>query len=131
MNTKVIMTASAVTLAVAGILLIFMPVEIANYLDLGNAKTFQLILQIAGAVLFAFAMLNWMARSSIIGGIYNKPIAIANFTHFAIGSLSLIKALMLYDGFNNTIVGIAFIYTFFAMAFAGISFKNPRVSKKE
>ena len=41
-----------------------------------------------------FAMLNWMAKGVIIGGIYSRPIVIANLAHFLIGDLELIKAVI-------------------------------------
>jgi hypothetical protein len=46
-------------------------------------------------------MLNWMAKGTIIGGIYNRPIAIANLTHFLIGGLALAKL-----AFNNHKISI-------------------------
>jgi hypothetical protein len=51
-------------------------------------------LQFLGAAYFAFAMLNWMAKGAIIGGIYNRPIAIANLSHFVIGGIALTKAVL-------------------------------------
>src|ERR1700744_1671498 len=84
MNTKLIMTASALFLAVLGISLTFLPREIAGVTGISSAKTFQLMLQIMGALYFSFAMINWMAKGAIIGGIYNKPLAIGNFTHLFI-----------------------------------------------
>src|SRR5471030_22163 len=97
MNTKLIMSASAVFLAIIGISLTFAPREIAAYSGIGSAKSFVLLLQIMGALYFSFAMINWTAKGGIIGGIYNKPIAMGNFTHFFIGALALAKALI-----NNT-----------------------------
>lgn len=96
MNTKLIMTLSAVLLAILGISLTFLPTEISDYFGINSMKTFQLIMQILGALYFAFAMLNWMTKGSYIGGIYNRPIVIANFTHFFIGGPVLFKGLMKY-----------------------------------
>ena len=36
-------------------------------------------LQLLGAALFAFAWLNWIGRGAIYGGIYGRPIVVANF----------------------------------------------------
>lgn len=76
----------------AGLLLIFIPQEILQ--SLGNAAENMptLILQILGGLYFGFAMLNWMARDGVIGGIYNRPITIANVSHFMIGGIPLLKA---------------------------------------
>jgi hypothetical protein len=129
MNTKLIMTVSAVLLALAGISLTFFPNEIANHIGLGSAKPSQLVIQILGALYFGFAMLNWMAKGSIIGGIYNKPLVIANLSHFVIGGLALIKGLT-----NNNIdrsyafVILTGVYTIFAILFGILFVRHPENS---
>ncbi len=130
MNTKLIMTLSAMALAIIGISLTFLPTEISNYIQINSTKAFQLLLQILGALFFAFAMLNWMTKESIIGGIYNRPIAIANFTHFAISSLALIKGLAANPGLPYIIWILAGIYSVFALLFGIILFGNPISVKK-
>jgi len=81
MNTKSLMTLSAMILAMIGISLIFLPNEILDYLELSVSETLQLLMQIIGSLYFALAVLNWMSKGSFIGGIYNRPIAMANLTH--------------------------------------------------
>jgi hypothetical protein len=125
MNTKTLMSASSIILASAGILLTFIPDEILKYFNWERTGPLLLLLQILGALYFAFALLNWMCRSSAIGGIYNKPIAIANVAHFLIGGLPLIKGILFNPGLPYVIWGIAAIYTFFAIAFGLINFINP------
>jgi len=49
------------------------------------------VVQIAGALYFGFAILNWTAKGTLLGGIYGRPIVLANFTHFAIGAITLLK----------------------------------------
>jgi hypothetical protein len=123
------MSLSAVFLAFIGVALSFFPGEIAVYIGVGYAQTFQLILQLSGALYFAFAMLNWMAKRSHIGGIYNRPIAIANCTHFFMGGLALIKALINHPGFAAPVWILAGLYSIFAILFGFILFRNP-VSQK-
>ena len=67
-TTKLIMILSAVFLAVIGISLTFLPAEIAGITGITPDKTFTVILQLLGALYFSFAMLNWMAKGTIIGG---------------------------------------------------------------
>jgi hypothetical protein len=129
MNTKLIMISSAVLMALIGIALSFFPGEIAVFIGVGFAQTFQLILQLSGALYFAFAMLNWMAKGSHIGGIYNRPIAIANFTHFLMGGLALIKIIMNNPGITPAIWILAGLYSLFAVLFGWILMRNP-VSEK-
>ena len=68
------MTLSAMILALIGISLILLPNEILDYLELSVSDTLELLMQIIGSFYFAFAILNWMSKGSIIGGIYNRPI---------------------------------------------------------
>ena len=82
MNTKSLMTLSAMILALIGISLIFLPNEILDYLELRASETLQLLMQIIGSLYFALAILNWMSKGSFISGIYNRPIAMANYDTF-------------------------------------------------
>jgi energy-converting hydrogenase Eha subunit C len=125
MNTKLLMSASALVLGATGIILTFMPEEVSRMLMLiGSPILFQLL----GALYFAFAMLNWTAKGNLIGGIYSRPVAIANFAHFMIGGLALIK-LALHQSFSFlSILGI--LYAIFAILFGWIFFTNPVAKTK-
>jgi hypothetical protein len=117
LNRKMLMSLSAVFMAMLGILGTFMPQEILNYADAGAGAEglLLLIVQIAGALYMGFAILNWMARFSLIGGIYNRPVAIGNFLHFTMVALVLIKALTI-DQSAEIVVGTV-IYAVFAIWF--------------
>jgi hypothetical protein len=130
MNTKLIMTASALFLAVLGISLTFLPREIADQTGICSAKSFQLVLQITGALYFSFAMVNWMAKGAIIGGIYNKPIAIGNFTHFFIGALALIKAAANTSNLPAGVYLLTGPYAVFALLFGLVAFRDPNRQKQ-
>ncbi|HTE01021.1 MAG TPA: hypothetical protein VK668_17140 [Mucilaginibacter sp.] len=125
LNTKLIMTLSAVFLGIIGIGLTFLPNEIAALTGISPSKILLLILQILGALYFSFAMLNWTAKGAIIGGIYNKPIATANLTHFMIGALALIKALLNNHDLPCGIWVLAGIYSIFAVIFGMMFFRHP------
>ncbi len=125
MNTKLIMTLSAAFLAAMGIAFIFLPQEIAAATNSGSGVTANLVFQALGALYFGFAMLNWMARGAIIGGIYNRPAAVANFTHFFIGALALIKAVPQSHNLPPLIWAVTFGYAVFATLFGFILFRHP------
>jgi hypothetical protein len=125
MNTKVVMTVSAIFLALAGISLTFFPKEIAIYIGLDPAKPSQLVIQILGALYFGFAMLNWMAKGSIIGGIYNKPLVIANLSHFLIGGLALIKGMTSMGKPSYLFVLLIGTYIIFATLFGILFIRHP------
>lgn len=125
MNTRVLMTASAIVLGSTGIALSFLPQEAAVLWGL-PAET-ALLFQLLGAAYFGFAMLNWMAKANLIGGIYSLPVALGNFAHFLIGSLTLLKLCMN----NATTVPVylwlnALAYGLFALLFGYVLFTSPR-----
>ena len=130
MNTKVLMTTSAVSLLTAGIILTFLHDEILKYAYLENTRPLQLLLQIIGALYFGFGMLNWMSKSGLIGGIYNRPIAVANFTHFFIAGLALIKGIMANPVLPKTIWIVSCVYLIFAISFGIVLFRHPLTEKK-
>jgi len=125
MNTKSLMTLSAIILALIGINLIFLPKEILDYFELSVSDTLELLMQIIGSFYFAFAILNWMSKGSIIGGIYNRPIAMANLAHFVIAGLALIKGVLANPSLSYVIWSIAIIYSIFAILFGIVAFKHP------
>lgn len=70
MRTKILLTSSAIFMAVLGMLSTFMPQEILEYYgSYREGEKFVVpVVQIAGALYLGFAILNWTARSSLIGG---------------------------------------------------------------
>jgi hypothetical protein len=124
MNTKLVMILSAIIMAVIGISASFIPHEILTFIELPAVNPAPLLIQIMGAMYFSFAMINWFAKSNVIGGIYGKPIAIGNFTHFSISSLALIKGVNI-DTSSAIILVATLIYLIFAILFGYIAFGNP------
>lgn len=131
MNTKLIMTASALVLGAAGLVFTFAPEEILKILNIETSKLSQLLIQILGALYFGFAMMNWMARESAIGGIYNRPIAVANITHFSMAGLALIKGAFAMQGAPIGIWIVTGIYAIFAVVFGTLLFRHPMTEKKD
>lgn len=127
MNTKMIMTVCAFLQGMLGIVLSFLPQEIANYLSWPDTQ--PIILQILGAMYFGFAIVNWTAKANIMGGIYGKPIALGNFAHFVIGALALIKWITQHTAIHMMLV-ITVIYIIFAIVFGYILFVHPKVKVK-
>lgn len=125
MNSKLIMTASAVLLAILGLGLTFTGAEITALFMVSSTPLFQLLLQVLGALYFAFAMLNWMAKGNVIGGIYNRPIAIANFAHFFMGGLALVKSLISHPNLPSVLWVLAGCYCLFALLFGRVLFRSP------
>jgi len=122
--TRLILSASAIVLVVLGLAATFAPHEIATALALTPAGVLPLLIQLLGATLFALAMINWMARGSLIGGIYNRPVAVGNVAHFVIGALAATKA-VLHGEHRPIVIAIAALYVVFAIAFGMILMRSP------
>lgn len=125
------MTCSALILLVTGMACTFLPYDLLQALGLSGARPEALVIQILGGLYFGFGMLNWMARSSRIGGIYNRPIAIANFSHFFISGIALFKALAGMEHAAAPWWGLGLVYLVFGLLFARILFLDPLSGAKD
>ncbi|KAA9331965.1 hypothetical protein [Adhaeribacter soli] len=124
MNTKLLMTSSGFFMAASGITLSFFPHEILQFADQKPSLVMDLVLQVLGALYLGFAMLNWMAKGNLIGGIYSRPVAIGNLAHFLIAGLALLKAAFTM-GNSPFVWALAIIYAGFALAFGLVTFTHP------
>jgi hypothetical protein len=125
MNTKIVMTSSALFLAILGISLSFLPAEITAYFNVEPNQISILFLQILSAFYLGFGILNWMAKGALIGGIYNRPIAIGNLMHFGVGAIALVKTVMNSQTNSLVVIVITAIYIIFALLFGYIFRNNP------
>lgn len=128
MNTKILMASSAFVMAVLGVAATFLPQEIIAALGGGGGRTLPLLVQVLGAAYLGFAMLNWMAKESLIGGIYSRPVSMGNFLHFAIAGIALVKAVAAGERAVAVLVCTA-IYVVFAVAFGAVVFGRAKVAK--
>ena len=125
MNAKNLMIASAVFFGIIGLGLTFLPEELYGYLSTERNQTALLILQIFGAAYLGFAMLNWMTRNNLIGGIYGKPLIIGNLVHFLVSSFALIKILGKIENHFEIILTLTIIYAAFTIGFGFVFMTNP------
>ncbi len=125
MNTKIVITLSALFLAIIGILLSFLPNEIMDYLNVEPNSITVLFMKILSALYLGFGILNWMAKGTLIGGIYNRPIAIGNLMHFGVGAIALVKVVTNIKEHSGIIISLAAVYVIFAILFAYVFRTNP------
>ena len=125
MKTKLLMTSSALFCAIIGILLSFLPNEIAEYLSVEPTIITILFLKILSALYLGFGILNWMAKGTLIGGIYNRRIAIGNLMHFGVGAIALVKVISNIQTHSEIIIFLTVFYVIFALLFAYVFKTNP------
>ncbi|MGO4921559.1 hypothetical protein [Maribacter spongiicola] len=130
MNTKILMTSCALFLAIMGILLSFLPNEIVEYLNVKPNIITILFLKIMSALYLGFGILNWMAKGTLIGGIYNRPIAIGNLMHFGVGAIALVKIASNIQIHSEIIISLSAVYVIFALLFAYVFRTNPIKTEK-
>jgi hypothetical protein len=130
MNTKIVMTSSALFLAIIGILLSFLPTEIMDYLNVEPNIITTLFLKIMSALYLGFGILNWMAKGTLIGGIYNKPIAIGNLMHFGVGAIAMVKVTTNIQTYSEIMISITAVYMIFTLLFIYTFKTNPIKTKK-
>ena len=128
MNTALLMRASSIIMGVVGVAAIFAPEEVIAQIG-GPAGVFnKLLIEIAGALYFGFALMNWMAQGNLIGGVYSRPVAMGNFAHFFVAGMALIKIVFAGEHSIPALAGAA-VYTVFAVLFAVVVFGNPQQSQ--
>ena len=125
MNTKILMTSSAIFMAIIGILFSFLPNEIVVYLNIEPNIITILFLKIMSALYLGFGILNWMAKGTLIGGIYNRPIAIGNLMHFGVGAIALVKVVSNIQTHSEIVIFLTAFYIIFTILFAYVFKTNP------
>jgi hypothetical protein len=124
MNRKTLMMASSVFTGLLGVIASFLPNEVLNSIGILPMDTLTLFVQISGALYVGFAVMNWMAKTVLIGGIYARPLAMGNFAHFIIAAIALIKAVMKKSDLEYLWLA-AILYSTFAVLFGLVLFSNP------
>ena len=120
---------SALFMAVLGFVATFLPQELVGYSSSQANELVVSVIQVTGALYWGFAILNWMARSNLIGGIYSRPVALGNFLHFVMVALTMWR--LVGDGHTTIeVVLAAVVYTGFAVSFGLVLFTHPHTSKQ-
>jgi len=125
MRTRALMMASAVAMATAGLALTFLPQEFLSWAGTQPRGIAVLLAQAAGALYVGFAVLNWMAKDVVIGGIYSRPVTVGNFAHFFILAAALVR-LAASPQRSGFILLVAAVYCLFAVCFGLLLFTSPR-----
>lgn len=124
MSTKLVMTAAAAVLGALGIGFTFAPDEVHALIAGAPSAGGSIALQLTGALYLGFAMLDWTAKATLLGGIYGRPTVIGNLLHFTMGALALLKVSFATEA-SPTVLSLALLYTGFAVLFARMLFASP------
>lgn len=123
---------SAVLYFLAGVAALFVPQELLAFGGaVPNALTVSL-LQAVGAAFLGFGMLNWLSRYSRVGGIYGRPIVVANFAHTFAAAALLVKAVPRGNGSPLAWAALGIygvLAVLFGLKFFGSGLKADRASE--
>ena len=108
-------------LGFAGIAASFAPEELLASVGAPAVQPLPVLIQLLGAMYVAFALTNWTAKDSIIGGIYARPVSIGNCVHFVTGALALAKQQTTHGPSTMLMVALAG-YAVLALCFAWLVF---------
>ena len=122
---RLILTAAALVFFASGIAAMFAPDELGRLLDESASPGLSLAIQLVGSGLLGFACLDWMSRGNRIGGIYARPIGIANMVLCTTAALALGKAAQQ----SAAIAGLSLLVGAFALAFAWLVFVHDPLAK--
>ena len=123
MHTRYLMMSSAIFMALLGLATSFFTIEVLSMHGTAPDNATLLLVQMMGALYLGFAILNWMARGILIGGIYARPVALGNFLHFGMVGMMLSKAAFAHSAVP--LAASAFVFSVFAIWFGVVSFKPP------
>lgn len=122
--TRMLMSVSALFLGLLGGIGTFAPDEVLRRMDAPESPFLLLVVQVAGALYLGFAMLDWMARDNLIGGVYSRPVAIGNLAHFVVAGLAVLRLLWRFPELRG-LWPVALGYAVLAAAFAGVLWRHP------
>jgi hypothetical protein len=86
--------ASAALLVVSALPLLFAPDAILPHLIPTFPASGIWLGQLLAAALLGLAALNWLSQSALLGGIYSRPVVLANAAFYFISTMVLLKVVM-------------------------------------
>lgn len=85
------MMASALYMGLLGLGAAMLPEVLLGHFGYPAEGLGRVLLKLVGGLYLGFAVLNWMARGNLIGGIYSRPVALGNFAHFLGAAIVLLQ----------------------------------------
>jgi hypothetical protein len=128
MISRPILTLAALLLFVLGLVIDFMPQETAVVLGLQDSPTLTVLIQSLAAALLGMGLLNWFSKTNPMGGIYSRPLGLANMLLFGVSAITLVRA-SLRSAMPLSIRIAAVVATVFAAAFVWLLFFHDPVGK--
>lgn len=94
MASTVVSSVSALILGIAGLALLFAPDVVLPAVVPAFPRSAVWLGQLLAAGWLGLAILNWLQRRLVLGGIYGRPVVLANLVLYPVSALSLLRALV-------------------------------------
>lgn len=115
---------SALLFAFAGVTFLFLPDVVLPALIPGFPPSGAWLGQLLAAAWLAIATLNWLQRSTILGGIYGRPVVMTNTTVHFITALALVRPVA--RGATPAVLWLLLMpATFLAAVYAWLLLRGP------
>lgn len=124
-TSRTLLVASTTFNGIMGLLTSFLPHEILEINDLPTAPINVLLVQVLSACYFGLAMISYMSKDAVIGGIYNRPLLMGNIAYHGIASVALLKYVMSQDTFSAIFLTMTVVYCALSLGFLRLFFVVP------
>jgi hypothetical protein len=115
--------------ALLGLLTSFLPEELLLALNVPANPLSILLIQILGAFFIGFAMINYLSKRSLIGGIYNKAIIMGNIAYHCIAAMVFIKFVLSDNLYGEVVILFTAMYLILGAGFLRLNFVMPKAQK--
>ncbi len=122
-----LLVVSSLLYFVAAVPLLFAADELLAAAGVAATPLDSALLQVLAAALFGFSMLNWFQRFTLTGGIYGRPVVVANFCHTAMAALALahfVRQFLPAGNASPVLLAAAAVYGALAVAFGWAFFRR-------
>jgi len=122
--SSLVSRASAALLAIGGVALLFAADDILPRIIPGFPEAGAWVGQLLAAPWLGIAALNWLNRSLVIGGIYGRPVVLANTALYFVSAMVLVQAARRPD--SSAVIGWLVVpFALFAVVYAWLLFRGP------
>lgn len=124
MISSIVTRTSAAVLLAGGLALLFASDVLLPVLVPGFPAAGAWLGQLLGAAWLGVAALNWLHRGALLGGIYGRPVVLANLVLYFVGALSLLRALV-GPGVPRALWGLAVPLALLAVVYGVLLLRGP------
>ena len=124
MISSVISRISAIVLLLGGAGFLFAADEVLPVLVPGFPRGGAWLGQLLGAAWLGVASMNWLQRASVLGGIYGRPVVMANLTLYFVSALTLLRTSL--DGARPAMLWLlCVVMAVMAAAYGAVLLRGP------